>query len=385
MRYILYTVFIPILVAWYFLPIMHSLPAPTGKYNVATHYIDITIPAEKTNFTARTLPVQIWYPTKAQHSNFEHYGTHIITTLVKNLSLYTYIPEQIIKPFFDIQTHTYKNNLTLSGISNCPILIFSHGFGAHPQLYTSYVQEWTSHGYVVVGITHTGGSFPTRASDGTMQTITDQITDTSSAYQALARWQEDINLVINYLIKSKNTGSDPFKELYDIDKIGCIGHSFGGIAALACSRSNAHIKAIVNLDGALSFDPHSGSRLIVPTLFLLQDYTRPSFLKTRLAASTLQPQEYLAIKLASFTDLCANSQVPCWTVAIKSSGHDSLSDLIFLKYPLSFILNVDIGTRNRIQAFRLINTYVLDFFNTYLQYQEPKLFNTLKQGQINTL
>ncbi len=386
MRYILlYIVFIPILVAWYFLPIMHSLPTPTGKYNVATHYVDITIPAEKTNFIARTLPVQIWYPTKAQNSNFEHYGTHIITTLVKNLSSYTYIPEQIIKPFFTIQTHTYKNNLILSGISNCPILIFSHGFGAHPQLYTSYIQEWTSHGYIVVGITHIGGSFPTQASDGTMQTITDQITDTVHAYQALGRWQEDINYVIDYIIKTKNTGSDPFKDLYNIDKIGCIGHSFGGIAALACSRSNSYIKAIVNLDGALVFDPHSGNRLIVPTLFLLQDYTRPSFLKTRLAASTIQPHEYLATKLASFTNLCANTQVPCWTIAIKDSGHDSLSDLIFLKYPLSFILNVDIGTRNRIQAFRLINTYVLDFFNTYLKYQDPKLFNTLKQGQVNTL
>ena len=388
MRYILILlciVFISIVGAWYFLPIMHPLPAPTGKYNVATHYEDIAIPAEKTNFIARTLPLQIWYPTKAQSSNFEYYGTRFIATLVNNLSSYTYIPEQIIKPFFAIQTHTYKNTLISSGISNCPVLIFCHGFGGHPQFYTSYIQEWTSYGYIVIGITHTGGSFPIRAPDGTMQTITDQITDTMHAYQALARWQEDINLVIDYIIKTKNIGSDPFKELYDIDKIGCIGHSFGGIAALACSRSNSHIKAIVNLDGALSFDPYSSNRLIVPTLFLLQDYARPSFLKTRLAASTVQPQEYLVNKLASFTNLCANTQVPCWTVAIKNSGHDSLSDLIFLKYPLSFILNIDIGTRNKIQSFELINMYVIDFFNIYLKHQKPTLFNTLTQGQVNIL
>lgn len=53
-------------------------------------------------------------------------------------------------------------------------------------------------------------------------------------------WSEDLNDAITYF-----TTKDPFKGMIDEDRIGIVGHSFGGVVATSASQFDKRIKAVV--------------------------------------------------------------------------------------------------------------------------------------------
>ncbi|MEH7416568.1 alpha/beta fold hydrolase [Neobacillus drentensis] len=197
---------------------LHKSPKVTGKYEVATAaytYIDKNRMEEFTDKGQnRFVNVEFWYPKNAN-------GTY-------------------------------------------PLLVFSHGGYGIKASNTSTYTELASHGYVVVSIDHPYHSFYTRSEDGTVAMInTDYNREISNLnkegiytneelYGLIQKWMklrtDDMNFVINTILKKAESDHNPLYQLINTEKIGVFGHSMGGAASVWLGRQREDIRAVVNID-----------------------------------------------------------------------------------------------------------------------------------------
>jgi dienelactone hydrolase len=130
-----------------------------------------------------------------------------------------------------------------------PVVLLSPGNATNVDFYASLAEDLASHGYVVIGIDHPyqsaavaiGDSVAVYAGDPPMEDAADVVT---------ARIDErvaDFGFVLERLAVD-SAGLDGLAGRLDLDKVGVIGHSNGGIAAVqACD--NRRVRACINLDG----------------------------------------------------------------------------------------------------------------------------------------
>ena len=150
-----------------------------------------------------------------------------------------------------------------------PLVVFSHGsFGVKSSNLSLY-NELASHGYVVVSIDHTYQSFFTTDVDGHttfvdlgyMQEISaaDPHSNKIKANDYFQKWMGirmgDVNFVIDHILaETKNSQADRVYELIDSAKIGVLGHSLGGSAALGIGRMRDDVSAVIALESPFMYD-----------------------------------------------------------------------------------------------------------------------------------
>ena len=147
-----------------------------------------------------------------------------------------------------------------------PLVVFSHGaFGMKGSNISTFT-ELASHGYVVVSIDHPYHSMFTRGADGKavivdqafLQEVMNANRDAYDAQTELALYRKwmavrtgDINLVLDTVVQQARGGADGVYRLVDTGKIGLLGHSLGGAAAVQLGRDRRDVAAVVNLDASL--------------------------------------------------------------------------------------------------------------------------------------
>ncbi|MEL6333596.1 MAG: alpha/beta hydrolase, partial [Cyanobacteria bacterium J06626_26] len=110
-----------------------------------------------------------------------------------------------------------------------PLVIFSHGFAARRTSFVDLAQHLASHGIAVAAIEHPGSNF---------KQIENLVAGNASAAMAPNEFvdrPQDISYLLDY-IEAQNRG--PLASRFDLDKIGVMGHSFGGYTALAGAQLN---------------------------------------------------------------------------------------------------------------------------------------------------
>jgi dienelactone hydrolase len=148
------------------------------------------------------------------------------------------------------------------------------------------MEDLASHGYAVIGVEHTyetpGVVFPdgrvvTAASDfmdrlrresGNADSFEKRLTDLRAA---------DLRFVIDQLQDLEKVPKWIFRSRLDLTQIGAFGHSRGGRSAVRACQLDPRIKACLNQDGSLSWQPfwpdESGRSLRQP--FLMLDHFDP--------------------------------------------------------------------------------------------------------------
>lgn len=132
-----------------------------------------------------------------------------------------------------------------------PLIIFSHGaLGVKSSNETLY-NELASHGYVVCSIDHTYQCIYTTDDKGNTTYVDKgyekELNEENAqknpqlSYELYQKWMKirtgDINFVINYILaKSRINASNAEYKLVDPTKIGVMGHSLGGSAALGIGK-----------------------------------------------------------------------------------------------------------------------------------------------------
>ena len=108
-----------------------------------------------------------------------------------------------------------------------PLILFSHGSGGSRDLYTFITAHLAAHGFVVAACDHQGNV-------GLEQFVP------SEPYMAIKR-PEDISFILDRLLDSAESGDQLLSGLFDPEKVGAAGHSFGGYTTLVLAGASLKV------------------------------------------------------------------------------------------------------------------------------------------------
>jgi len=259
----------------------------------------------------------------------------------------------------------------------CPLIVFSHGsFGVKSSNLSLY-RELASHGYVVCSIDHTYQCLFTADSDGRVSLIDrgfmrevlaeDAKRDKMQSYEYYQKWMGvrtgDLNSVIDYVLRqAAGSHPDPVYALIDTTKIGVIGHSLGGSAALGIGRTRDDVSAVVALESPFMCDIVG----VENGQFVWDEDTYPIPVLSIYSDSSWSRLDELP-QYAANARLLADTMAISYNVHIREAGHLSLTDLALTSPLLTRILN---GRKAGIDAeycLTVIGQLALEFFDCYVK------------------
>jgi len=258
-----------------------------------------------------------------------------------------------------------------------PLILFSHGGLGVKSSNESLYNELASHGYIVCSIDHTYQSFYSTDADGDttwidlgyMQELLteDPQSDIQQSYEYYQKWMKirtvDINFVIDYIITEvENNNADMAYKLVDIAKIGVMGHSLGGSAALGIGRIRADVTAVIALESPFMYDIEG----IENEQFVFTDKIYPVPVLNVYSDSSWgilgkRPQYAANYRMLFATDATA------FNVYISGVGHLALTDFALTSPFLTRILDGKKPTTETVYCLKTINKICLEFFNSYLK------------------
>jgi len=230
-------------------------PSPVGVRTL--HFSD---PARG----GRPLPLEVWYPATDAHRGAD-------------LEVSSQDSYEVLPGFPAVTQEAVRDAAPRPG--SYPLVMFSHGFGGHRRQSTFLCTHLASHGYVVAACDHTGNTLLDVAQLTLMTRSGTPIPDTDEIVgEFIAARPADVVTVIDQLVD----GAAPeLRALIDAQRIGMMGHSFGGWTTLAVTSRDHRIRAALPLApaGGASWMPVELLRAAldfewgreVPTLFLVAD------------------------------------------------------------------------------------------------------------------
>ncbi|MEP0807195.1 MAG: alpha/beta hydrolase [Chloroflexota bacterium] len=257
-----------------------------------------------------------------------------------------------------------------------PLVVFSHGGLGTENSNESLYRELASHGYVVCALGHPYHAFWTESADGHWTFVSLEYfgelqrenarTDKGQSYEYYQKWLEirtgDINLVIDAILANAAAGADGMYARVDGARIGVMGHSLGGSAALAIPRQRSDIDAVIALES-----PFLGDILGVENgefIWLDEAYPVP-VLNIYSDSSWSHLAEWA--QYARNADLLTNAPPTALSLYLPGRGHFSLTDLSLVSPLLTRLLDGGQPTRDSIEYLQEVNQACLDFFDRYLK------------------
>ena len=236
-----------------------SLPEPTGPFAVGVtsrHWID---QAREESITVndpddqREVLVDFWYPSTVENgavaAPYFPYPEAQVNGLNEILRSYNYSPLLQVQDFAGQASHSYQNPAVAPQEATYPVLIFSHGWGGFPHVYTSILQEVASHGYVVAAINHPYVASTTTFPDGRVVLGRFDLDPDMLA----AIMSDDHQFVLNQLeTLNANDPEDLFTGRLNLQQVGVFGHSLGGLAATSTLLADNRFGAGMSIDGGLA-------------------------------------------------------------------------------------------------------------------------------------
>jgi dienelactone hydrolase len=226
-----------------------------------------------------------------------------------------------------------------------PVLLLSPS-GFPPLMLGAIAEELASHGFVVVGVNHTYETTVTAFADGRTVPMNPAATGGALGPQAGSHAEifrqrasvceykaADLASVADQL---ENLNTDPtgrFAGWLDLARLGALGHSFGGNAALELCRTDERCRAAVNLDGAL-WSEVGRVGLDRPALQVLAEHaefarTGEDAVKAGAAPNVEWFEAEKAITFGGWLNVQQRAQ-PGYTVQISGASHVSFMDVPFL-------------------------------------------------------
>lgn len=348
------------------------LPKPDGKYLTGVDYFSFTDTSRKELFdnnhdSYREMAVKVWYPSdeKGDYTPYLENAGFAITNFN--------FPET----YRNLMTNSCRGVAVSKAENKYPVLIFSHGWGEHFSQNTILMEELASRGYIVFSLGHDYESKFSFYPDGHVVSIDNssqrfieimkeqQDTEALKVYNELFNadsdtgrleifiktgnlmpvllkedpkyWAEDIEFFINKLAEINQ--ADPiFKSKLDLDRIGTLGMSMGGIAANEACIKNNKVKAGVNIDGGIY---GSATDTLINTPFMFINSRRYS------GYGNL------------FTSRCNKA---CYSITVRNSDHYNFTD--YALYPVRTIMMM--GTIDAKIPLEIMNSVIPAFFDKYL-------------------
>lgn len=374
-------------------------PAPSGAYGVGYMRAVIVDDARAEAATdddadRRELVVQIWYPGKvpsdADPLPFIPDPEQAAHLMGDNLGL----PLEFFDYLEDIKGHSFSGVDIVSSESALPTLVFSHGFGSIGAQNVLLMEHLASNGYVVFSIEHPYQAAWVRLGEGRevgfdptrqfrarpdtpeeTQALIDTIIRMADAedYEAYLKevsalmtnqpgfitglqvWVEDTEFLFDQL---QAEAIPEFSDLYGkirTDRFGVFGMSYGGAAAGMVCLNDSRCQAGINMDG-LQFGEHN-MEFPISQPFMIMNSDQNLFKET---ASRVGPVRF---KTNEFVYQQATG--PIYSLTVGDAQHMNYSDFAYLM-PIAAQFNM-FGPVSPDAMNRIMNTYVLGFFDKYIK------------------
>jgi len=324
-----------------------DIPAPTGSFSVGTRVFNWEDNKRKEWFTEkegdfRKIVVQVWYPTDAVTGDpvpYIDFPQH----RVKPISEQVELPPFMIKHIQNVNSNSYLNATLKSAIESYPLVIFSHGLGGMRMQNTIQMEELASKGFIALAMDHPFDANITIFNDGSSADYRSAIVGevTTEEFWDIRLPQintrvEDVSFVLDH-IQEIQVADDGFWSKIDLERVGIMGHSFGGGTAIVASSRDTRLDACIALDGWLVPIEQSiikkGRK--VPFLFMGQTYwTNPvnyENLDTLIAASTASAEKLILDGTKHFD----YSDTPQFNTASSKFGISGTMDLDELRILLN--------------------------------------------------
>lgn len=243
------------------------LPLPAGRYPVGTtrHYL-LDAARDRLHLEGRPLYIRLWYPAASSSAQPASYF------LVPETAQLIATGLGLSAELFDSVHASSVRDARPAALGPRPTLLLSTGLGNPLDVYSALGEDLASHGYLVVGVGHPdGGSGQIAYPDGSsgqddisaalddLQTIEDPAEFFPQVDQLLSgisfEWARDLSFVLDW-IEDADRGALPrplgsVLGLADLGRVGALGHSLGGSAALWADLLSERIRASANLDGTM--------------------------------------------------------------------------------------------------------------------------------------
>ncbi len=349
------------------LPVLLPVPElarPSGKYPVGTVTLHLVDPDRADPYAAnpqsrRELMVQVWYPASSVQGIPAAPWVKNLEVLGPEISKWLGLPSFFLDHVGYARTHAYPSAPLEASTGPFPVLLFSHGYAGFRAQNSFQMQELASHGYIVAAAEHTYAAIATVFPDGRTALQNPATLPSgqasraefeSGANQLLQQWTADLAFILDHLEKSDDSilGSQFFEQM-DLERVGVLGHSTGGGAAVEFCGRDLRCDAGLAMDAWLQPVSKDLIRSGVPTPFLYffsETWSRP------------RNQEL-------FSQLVEGRTGPSLQLVIAGSAHYDFTDLPALS-PLAPALGLK-GPINGARVQSIINQYSVAFFDHFLR------------------
>ncbi len=363
------------------LPIVR-LPAPDGPHVVGSRSFSLIDESRNDAYfnapdESREVYLQVWYPGTIDEAQPQP----SVRTLWQELYRGPRDPITLLTGYLrGIETHTYQNIPLSPGDASYPVIVFSHSLGLTAEQNTPLMEHLASHGYVVIGISHTRMTLRAISSDGQAiypdpdryreafaegaaldpQEFDLQAAQTNSAEQRAemvfelgkraTKLNEQVAIRVADLQFVMDVIATPTKgpaelatllERVDANRLGLLGMSLGGATVIDACKIDTHCRAGLNLDGGI-FGQYQRQPLQTPFLSMV-------------SAPNKKYGEHLLV----------NSTSDYYEVLVEGAGHGDFCDMTFLM-PFMKWLGAN-GPIDAMRAVDIVNAVSRKFFDAYLR------------------
>lgn len=331
-----------------------KLPDPTGSYTVGRamrSWVDSSRQeALDSADYARETPVIIWYPAETGSGTKMPYFP-ALDNVASGLAASGEVGGLEVLGLRMVRSQERLDGAVAGGQERYPLILFSPGNGTNVQFYDALAGDLASHGYIVVGVNHPYDVAAVALQDGRVA----QFVDGPMSFAGREEWTReriaertaDLLFVLNQLQTLNGGGDALLSGRMDLDHVGVMGHSLGGITAAQACQAAAAFAACLNLDGLQRGGPFSAAADPTPTNQPFMMITKERELPPALAAL------FAAVPSGSYR------------VVLPEADHDSFTDGPLLRPALR--------PNQAEEILSQVRAYTLAFFEQTLRGRESEL------------
>lgn len=267
-----------------------ELPMPSGQYAIgrqAFDWVDEARPGSlsKGSSVHRELMVYIWYSARASSpaqsaEYFPFAGELDKDPAARRAAVDMFGNSWARIVAGSLRSHAIEDAPAVRG-PKFPVILFSHGYSSTAFSYTAQIEDFVSHGYIVIAIEHKDAAGLVRFADGRITLFRNPTVSHSpsgdplqamvdSAEQGTQTGAEDLRFVLDRL----HHRATPLADQMDLSKVAAVGHSYGGTVTARACQIDERIRVCISEDGEVNpvgaFFDYPDHRSIREPFLLLQ-------------------------------------------------------------------------------------------------------------------